>query len=70
MAWFSDRPAARAGLIGAITASVVGALANDSGALLLMVGSAYVAAFVGLAWAAQPERSNTSDRKAGLPEPG
>jgi hypothetical protein len=51
--WFVDRPAARAGLIGGISASVIGALVNDSGALLLMVGTAYVAALAGLAWSAQ-----------------
>ena len=52
-AWFSGRPAARAGLIGGISAAVVGALANDSGALLLMVGTAYVTALAALAWSAQ-----------------
>jgi hypothetical protein len=29
---------------------VIGTLANDSAALLLMVGTGYVAAFCGLAW--------------------
>ncbi|MBK5118259.1 MAG: hypothetical protein JJE23_15270, partial [Thermoleophilia bacterium] len=53
LSWFVDRPAARAGLVGGIVASVVGALANDSGALLLMVGAAYLAGFIGLAWAVQ-----------------
>jgi hypothetical protein len=49
--WFADRPAALAGTAGAIVATVVGTLANDSAALLLMVGTGYVAAFCGLAWA-------------------
>jgi hypothetical protein len=48
--WFSALPAARAGFVGGIIAGVVGALANDSGALLLMVATAYLAAFAGLAW--------------------
>lgn len=48
--WFSDRPAASAGVIGAAAATVVGTLANDSAALLLMVGTGFIAAFCGLAW--------------------
>ena len=52
VAWFDGRPAALAGAAGAIAATVVGTLANDSAALLLMVGTGFVAAFCGLAWAA------------------
>ncbi len=48
--WLRDAPAMRAGLIGAVTATVVGTLANDSGALLLEIGSAYLLVFVGFAW--------------------
>lgn len=50
-AWLLPRPQMRAGLIGAGVATVVGALANDSGALLLEVGTAYLLVFVGFAWA-------------------
>ncbi len=49
--WVSDDRAAQAGLAGAIGATVVGTAANDSAALLLMVGTGFIAAFVGLAWA-------------------
>jgi hypothetical protein len=49
-AWVADRPAMRAGLIGATVATVVGALANDSGALVLEIGAAYLLVFVGFAW--------------------
>lgn len=49
--WLDGSTAARAGVAGAIAATVVGTLANDSGALLLMVGTGYVVAFCGLAWA-------------------
>lgn len=59
LSWFADRPAARAGLVGGIVASVVGALANDSGSLLLLVGTAYLAGFIGLAWAVQCFRSES-----------
>lgn len=53
LAWLDPFPAARAGFIGAAVGSAIGALANDSGALLLLVGAAYLAAFAGLAWSAQ-----------------
>ncbi len=62
LSWFSGRPAARAGFIGGITASVVGALANDSGALLLLVGTAYLAGFAALAWSS---RCAASARESG-----
>ena len=54
LSWVADLPPARAGLIGAATATLVGTLANDSAALLLMVGTGFIAAFCGLAWAARP----------------
>jgi hypothetical protein len=57
-AWLEGRPAMRAGLIGAAAATVVGTLANDSGALLLEIGAAYLLAFVGFVWAeAEPPPS-------------
>jgi hypothetical protein len=49
-AWVRDAPAIRAGLLGAVAATVVGTLANDSGALILEVGTAYLLVFVGFAW--------------------
>ncbi|HUB99065.1 MAG TPA: hypothetical protein VMS11_04500, partial [Solirubrobacterales bacterium] len=49
-AWLRPAPALRAGLIGAVAATAVGTLANDSGALLLEVGTAYLLVFTGFAW--------------------
>jgi hypothetical protein len=49
--WLAPVPAVRAGLIGAVAATVVGTLANDSGALLLEIGTAYLLVFTGFAWA-------------------
>jgi hypothetical protein len=49
-AWFTGRPAALAGLLGGIAATIVGTLANDSGALVLMIGTAYSSLFVAFAW--------------------
>ncbi len=50
-AWLSASPAMRAGLIGAVAATAVGTLANDSGALLLEIGTAYLLVFIGFSWA-------------------
>lgn len=50
-AWLAGVPALRAGLLGALAATLVGTLANDSGALLLEVGTAYLLCFTGYAWA-------------------
>ncbi|HEX8928372.1 MAG TPA: hypothetical protein VGA45_05600, partial [Actinomycetota bacterium] len=50
-AWLRDVPAMRAALLGALAAILVGTVANDSGALLLELGAAYLAAFLGFAWA-------------------
>jgi len=51
MTWLQGRPAMRAGLIGALAATLVGTLANDSGALLLEIGAAYLLVFTTFAWA-------------------
>ena len=59
-AWLHGRPAMRAALLGALAATVVGTLANDSGALLLEVGGAYLLAFLGFAWAEGEARLRSS----------
>jgi hypothetical protein len=48
--WLQPAPALQAGLIGALAATVIGTLANDSGALLLEIGTAYILVFVAYAW--------------------
>ena len=50
-AWLHGRAAMRAGLLGALAATLIGTLANDSGALLLEIGGAYLLAFLGFSWA-------------------
>ena len=50
-AWFGGRRTAWAGVAGAGAATVAGTLANDSGALVLMIGTAFCALTAGLAWA-------------------
>jgi len=50
-AWLAPVPAVRAALLGALAATLVGTLANDSGALLLEIGAVYLLCFVAFAWA-------------------
>src|SRR6266540_3998524 len=53
--WFGPRHVAWAGFLGAAGATLAGTLANDSGALLLMIGATLCAATAGLAWATGPQ---------------
>jgi hypothetical protein len=62
--WMAGVPAIRAGLTGALAATAIGTLANDSGALLLEIGTAYLLVFTGFAWAesgAKSAESSTAD---------
>lgn len=59
-AWLSGVPAMRAGLLGALAATAIGTLANDSGALLLEIGAAYLLVFTGFAWAESGRKSAQS----------
>lgn len=71
-AWLRDVPALRAGLLGALAATAIGTLANDSGALLLEIGAAYLLVFTGFAWAQSPAdsaKSVQSDEKLQLRAP-
>jgi hypothetical protein len=58
-----DQPAFAAGMWGALAATVVGALGNDSGPLIFQVGSITLALAAGYAWA-RPDRvrNATSNR--------
>jgi hypothetical protein len=49
--WLSGLPAMRAGMLGALAATLVGTVANDSGALLLEIGGAYLLVFIAFVWA-------------------
>lgn len=51
LAWFDEAPAARAGFLGAAAATLVGTVANDSGAMLLMIGTAVTSLAAGYAYA-------------------
>jgi hypothetical protein len=64
-AWLRDFPAVRAGMLGALAATVAGTLANDSGALLLEIGAAYLLVFVAYAWA--ESRATVGDTRGRYP---
>jgi hypothetical protein len=50
-AWLQDAPALRGGLAGALAAVLLGTLANDSGGIVLEIGTAFLLVFGGFAWA-------------------
>ncbi len=50
-AWFDGMPLAWAGFLGALAAVVVGTVANDSAAVVFMVGTTYIATTCGVAYA-------------------
>jgi hypothetical protein len=60
-AWLAPTPALRAGFLAAALATLVATVANDSGALLLEVGSIYLLLFAAFAWT---QASNGNGRQA------
>lgn len=60
-AWLQGVPAMKAGLLGALAATVIGTLANDSGALLLEIGTAYLLVFLSFAWSESSANSGKSE---------
>jgi hypothetical protein len=54
LGWFGDREPARAGFLGALAATIVGTISNDSGAILLIIGTIYLAIASGFFWARSP----------------
>ena len=53
--WFGGRWAARAGFLGAVAGVLLGTVANDSGSVLLVIGTIYLAICTGFYWATRPE---------------
>jgi hypothetical protein len=53
LGWFGPRWPARHAYVGAVVGVLVGTLANDSGSVLLVIGTIYLAAVAGFAWAAR-----------------
>jgi hypothetical protein len=55
LAWFEGRWAARSGFLGAAAGVLVGTVANDSGSVLLVIGTIYLAVVAGFFWASRNE---------------
>ncbi len=51
LGWFGTRWAARSGFLGALAGVLVGTLANDSGSVLLVIGTIYLGVSAGFFWA-------------------
>jgi hypothetical protein len=56
LSWLEGRPAALYGYLGALAGILVGTAANDSGAILLVIGTILLAAFAGFFWATSAPR--------------
>ncbi len=56
LGWFGDGPA-RAGFLGALAGVLVGTVANDSGSVLLVLGTICLATSAGFFWASQASES-------------
>jgi hypothetical protein len=55
LSWFEDRWPARWGYLGAVVGVLIGTIANDSGSVLLVIGTIYLASIAGYAWAARAD---------------
>jgi hypothetical protein len=64
-AWLDGFAALRAGLLGALAATLVGTVANDSGALLLELGALYLLALLAYAWAVAGDARTAAARRQG-----
>lgn len=60
-AWLRGLPALRAGLLAALAAILLATVANDSGALLLELGAAYLGAFLAFIWAESERPGSARD---------
>jgi hypothetical protein len=60
LAWFEPRWAARSGFLGAVVGVLVGTVANDSGSVLLVIGTIYLAVFAGFFWGSRKEGATGS----------
>jgi hypothetical protein len=54
LGWFGAAWAARCGFLGALTGVLLGTLANDSGSVLLVLGTIYLGASVAYYWGIRP----------------
>lgn len=64
LSWFGDRNAARAGFLGGFAAILVGSVANDSGSVLLVIGTIYLSACAGFFWGTRPQSPDAAPAPA------
>jgi hypothetical protein len=55
LGWFGHRWPARCGFLGAVVGVLVGTIANDSGSVLLVIGTIYLSVGAGFFWAQRGE---------------
>jgi hypothetical protein len=55
LSWFGERWPARCGYAGAVVGVLVGTVANDSGSVLLVLGTIFLAVCAGFFWASRPD---------------
>ncbi|HEX2129563.1 MAG TPA: hypothetical protein VHF58_10150 [Solirubrobacterales bacterium] len=55
LGWFGRHWAARAGFLGAVAGVLVGTVANDSGSVLLVLGTIYISVAAGFFWATRQD---------------
>ena len=59
LSWWGERWPALAGWLGGLAGVLVGTVANDSGSVLLVIGTISLASSAGLYWATSPQRSGS-----------
>ncbi|MET0731024.1 MAG: hypothetical protein ABWZ03_07525, partial [Solirubrobacterales bacterium] len=59
LSWFGGYWVARCGYVGAVGGVLVGTVAHDSGSVLLVIGTIYLAVCAGFVWATDAERRVT-----------
>jgi hypothetical protein len=60
LSWFGERWPARYGYVGAVVGVLVGTVANDSGSVLLVIGTIFLAVCAGFFWATRPEAGTSA----------
>jgi hypothetical protein len=61
LGWFGDRWPARCGFVGALAGVLVGTVANDSGSVLLVIGTIFLGVSAGFFWATAEARAPGGD---------
>ena len=68
LSWFGEGWAARSGFLGALAGVLVGTVANDSGSVLLVIGTIYLAVIAGFYWATSDRGARRAKRRSAAVE--